>query len=112
MACYLFTELRHALECRDYVTSYSLHGDNAIASYVLCIRSIEVILDVKTDGYSGKDSVLIIYAEFCPVAQSQLLSEFWRLVGTGISSRLAEYCEAFDCHSRCHELYARHKATK
>lgn len=39
-----------------------------------------------------KDSVLIIHAVFCPVTQSQLLSEFWRLVETGISSRLAEYC--------------------
>ena len=92
MACYLFAELRHALECRDYVTSYSLHRDDAIASHVICIRSIEVILDVKTDGDSRKDSVLIIHTVFCPVAQSQLLSEFWRLVGTGISSRLAEYC--------------------
>ena len=60
--------------------------------HVICIRSIEVILDVKTDGDSRKDSVLIIHAVFCPVAQSQLLSEFWRLVGTAISSRLAEYC--------------------
>lgn len=97
MACYLFAELRHALECRDYVTSYSLHGENAIASHVICIRSIEMLyafaqLDVKTNGDSRKDSVLIIHAVFCPVAQSQLLSEYWRLVGTGIPSRLAEYC--------------------
>ena len=80
------------MECRKYVTSSSLHKDDAIALHLICIRSIEVVLNLKMDDYTRDDSVITLHAVYFPSAQSQLPSEFWRLVGTGISSRLAEYC--------------------
>ena len=80
------------MECKRYVTSSSLQKKDAVAPHLICVRSIEVVLDLKADEYCKNDSVINLHAVFCPAAQSQLLSEFWRLVGTGISSRLAEYC--------------------
>ena len=92
MACFIFADRRYAIECQKFATTPSPGKQDPVAPHLTSIRAIEVVLDHATYEDCTHDSIMNLYAVFCPQGQSQLFSEFWRLVGTGISSRLAEHC--------------------
>ena len=59
---------------------------------MLSVRAIDVELEGKDE--SSPTEVITLYGVFCPADRAANCQTFWRLVGVGISSRLAEYCIA------------------
>lgn len=69
-----------------------IHGEGALPDDILSIRSVEIELEpVKADE---SKSFVTLHGLFCPKDRELLLHTFWRLVGVGISSRLAQNLNA------------------
>ncbi|KAJ5887908.1 Cystathionine gamma-synthase [Penicillium taxi] len=88
-ACFLFPSIDYANGCVQFATSSAIHQEDAIADHLLSIRSLKIELEA-----SGKDQpdLMMLHAVFCPADITKPVKEFWRLVGAGISSRLAQHC--------------------
>ncbi|KAE8373757.1 cystathionine gamma-synthase [Aspergillus bertholletiae] len=91
--CLLFPSLEHASACEAFVQSQK---DNDGKSYDSCVvRAIDFSTDSSLDlghvgkGYSTAQHIRL-YATFFPAVDFPVALKFWRLTGTGISSRLAE----------------------
>lgn len=57
---------------------------------MLSLRAIDIELEGKDE--CSPTEVITFYGVFCPADQVLHCQTYWRLVGVGISSRLAEYC--------------------
>ncbi|KAF8534749.1 pyridoxal phosphate-dependent transferase [Trichophaea hybrida] len=91
-SCLLFPAHSSASACKAFLTS-SQHGDCAVAPEAILLRIIKLDVDDPCMLGSGDKEytfVLHLYAVFFPKESLQLAMIFWRLTGTGISSRLAE----------------------
>ncbi|RAH65878.1 cystathionine gamma-synthase, partial [Aspergillus aculeatinus CBS 121060] len=86
--CFLFPTLEYAVACRQFATSKEIHGEAALPDDILSIRSLEVELWSVETGMTH--NCVTIHGVFCPKDQEVPLHTFWRLVGVGISSRLAQ----------------------
>ena len=87
-ACLLYPSIDHALSCRKYVKETS-KGGNADNGYVVAIdfgRENEAILGMSSD----QGCIIRVYAVVLHEAYFDDAMAFWRLTGTGISSRSAE----------------------
>ncbi|CAG8925391.1 unnamed protein product [Penicillium salamii] len=87
-SCFFFPTLEYARACRDFATSAKIHGDGALPEDIMSIRSVEISLEPPLD--QENITINTLHGVFCPKDRELLLHTFWRLVGVGISSRLAQ----------------------
>ncbi|KAJ5088674.1 Cystathionine gamma-synthase [Penicillium angulare] len=87
--CFLFPSFEYAQKCYEFATSSAIHQEAALPEQMLSLRSIEIIFEEIEEGRPG--SRITLHGVFCPEDQATALHTFWRLVGAGISSRLAEH---------------------
>ncbi|KAI9925961.1 hypothetical protein MW887_004420 [Aspergillus wentii] len=91
-SCFFFPSLDYARACRDFATSVEVHSEAALPDDILSIRSLEIELEpALKDEEIG---FITLHGVFCPKDRELPLRTFWRLVGVGISSRLAENVNA------------------
>ncbi|KAB8068847.1 cystathionine gamma-synthase [Aspergillus leporis] len=91
--CLLFSSLEHASACEAFVRSQE--GDHETDHDSFAVRAIDFSPDSSHNlycvGNNHSPGVYIrLYATFFRVVDFPLALKFWRLTGTGISSRLAE----------------------
>ncbi|KAK1142621.1 Cystathionine gamma-synthase [Aspergillus melleus] len=91
-SCFFFPSLDYARACRCFATSVEIQGEAALPDDILFIRSLEIELEpAKVDA---SRAFITLHGVFCPKDRELLLHTFWRLVGVGISSRLAQTLNA------------------
>ncbi|KAL8704245.1 MAG: hypothetical protein Q9201_002591 [Fulgogasparrea decipioides] len=91
-ACLVYPAANHATSCKDYLVQIA-KGEVACRSDDIDIRAIEFEVDHESllgINTSNQAPIIRLYAVFFPVQHLQTAMGFWRLTGTGISSRLAE----------------------
>ncbi|KAG0154211.1 hypothetical protein PDIDSM_1591 [Penicillium digitatum] len=91
-ACFFFPSLDYAWACRRFATSVEIHGEAALPDHILSIRSLEI--ELKPAKEDESHDFITLHGVFCPKDRELLLHTFWRLVGVGISSRLAKNLNA------------------
>ncbi len=85
----LFSHSGAATACKAYMVSDRLHGVKAASQQTI---SLCCIVFGKPDDLETTLVLPSLYAVVFPTEFSVLAALFWRLTGTGISSRLAERC--------------------
>ncbi|KIW15914.1 hypothetical protein PV08_05964 [Exophiala spinifera] len=85
--CRLFPSIQAARDCKVFATS-AARGEGALRDDQLTIHAFT--FESHADG-AIKNKVNV-YAVFFPVASTSVVHGFWTHSGTGISSRMAEYC--------------------
>ena len=91
MACFVFPTASAAEACQEFL--HSRRSGNT-SNGPITIRKVDFDVDQPAMFSTEKDfvSILRLYALFCPLEIGPHAMSFWRLAGTGISSRLAEQC--------------------
>jgi cystathionine gamma-synthase len=89
--CLLYHSLAHAAACKSFLCS-PRKGENVLNAEEIKIKAIDFESKLSGSNHRGKTNVSIVrlYAIFFPVNMMSSSMVFWRLTGTGISSRLAD----------------------
>jgi cystathionine gamma-synthase len=83
----LFSNAGAAEACKEFMISVERHGEKAIPPNRISLFPLGVTCD-NEKGEQG--NIPVLYAVLYPEESFPISSTFWRLTGTGISSRLAE----------------------
>jgi cystathionine gamma-synthase len=89
-ACLLFPAAEYASACKSYLCQPP-QGDSGLDEETVHVKPLN--FDIKSIFGEEEDRVnttLTLYAVFLPKKDSKLAMIFWRLTGSGISSRMAE----------------------
>lgn len=87
-ACLLYPSIDHALSCRKYIAETSKGGNVDNVHIIMINFHLE---DEPIHGrISHQGSIIRVHAVFFDEAHFNDAMAFWRLAGTGISSRFAE----------------------
>ncbi|KAJ5174429.1 uncharacterized protein N7482_000306 [Penicillium canariense] len=89
----LFLEQRHAQACKSFVTSPAINGDKAAPAKSVSVFALEIGESHPTMVRAGNTPrPTTLWAVVYPEESAPIGAFFWRLTGTGISSRFAEHC--------------------
>lgn len=97
--CHLFPSLTYAEACRAYLETYAPSspgpGKLRVAKHAICVPSPRNGISPQELGACG---YIELYIAFFPADLAPLAKSFWQHTGTGISSRMAEYCLSILSH--------------
>ena len=88
-SCLLYPSPNHAISCREHLlqaAKYQFIADNVD----ICAVDLDFEQEALCESTSHRGSTVRLYAIFFPENLLQTAMAFWRLTGTGISSRLAQ----------------------
>ncbi|KAL8726528.1 MAG: hypothetical protein Q9166_006660 [cf. Caloplaca sp. 2 TL-2023] len=91
VSCLLYPAANHAASCKKYLLQ-PIEGEVPCnpEKVEICAIDFHVDRESLSDIHASLDPAIKLYAVFYPAQHNQTAMGFWRLTGTGISSRLAE----------------------
>ncbi|KAI1826174.1 cystathionine gamma-synthase [Xylaria intraflava] len=88
-ACFVYPAILYATECQRYVRRL-LQDDTSMDPERVRVQPFDLEMEIQMQGDTVTRNIVSIYAVFLPRGAVEKGMAFWRLTGTGISSRLAE----------------------
>ncbi|KAK8050863.1 cystathionine gamma-synthase [Apiospora rasikravindrae] len=93
--CLVFPSIAYATDCQEYIIPRSVAATANQQQQQVIVRRIDFAIEWATNKIPGADEgpmweTIDLYAVFYPMEHHDLARRFWRITGTGISSRLAE----------------------
>ena len=88
-SCLIYPSPNHAISCREHLLQ---SAKDEFSADDIAIRTVDLDSEQETryENTSNRGSTIRLYAIFFPENLLQTAMAFWRLTGTGISSRLAQ----------------------